>query len=74
MARRRKKDYEDALEFLIKAIILIPIAAIAIIKWVFKALAWLCVKLDYAQKQKLLRSESIGLENVYQMDGLTFEH
>ncbi|MBR5529595.1 MAG: restriction endonuclease [Oscillospiraceae bacterium] len=67
MARRRKKDTEKTLEFVIWLIIGIPMAIIAIIKWIFSGLTKL-------GQQRTIKLSSIDLKEVDQMDGFSFEY
>lgn len=67
MARRRKKDTEKTLELVIWLIIGIPMAIIAIIKWIFSGLSKL-------GQQRTINLSSIDLEEVDQMDGFSFEY
>ena len=74
MVRKRKGDTQKTLEGLIYAIVAIPLLAIALIKGLIKAIFWFSSKVDTTRQHNLLKEASIDLEQVDQMDGLTFEH
>lgn len=63
MARRRKTDTEKTLELILG----IPIATIAIGKWLFSGLS-------KPENQNIVKLESIDLQKVDQMDGFSFEY
>lgn len=74
MARRRKSDTQKTLEGLIYVILAIPLLVVALIKGLLKVILWISSKTENSQQHKLSRFASIDLEQVDQMDGLTFEH
>lgn len=63
MRRKRKSDTEKALELVIGTLIAIPVASIATTKWLFSS--W---------NQSKLKAASIRLEDIDNMDGLSFEY
>lgn len=67
MARRRKKDTEKTLELVIWLILGIPMAIIAILKWIFSGIAKL-------GQQSTIQLESVDLQKIDQMDGFSFEY
>lgn len=67
MARRKRKETEKTLELVIWLLLVVPMAIIAILKWLFSGI----VKL---RQKNVVQLESIDLQEIDIMDGFSFEY